>query len=165
MRWPLLALLVACGSSASQYEISAKKLVTRARTTSVFGPANADEPSAAGDTAGNALRPRVTREQRANAKQLALRCFGTPEQMEGLTLFFPAERDRPQAQRSGARPERPHVRAHRAVMDRRVEVAGRNPRLASEVGHRDHHASAGEAGILTAGLESNVQVLTARGWK
>jgi cardiolipin synthase C len=53
MRWLVVAaLLAACGSSATRYEASAKRLVTRARTTSVFGPVNEYEPSTAGDTAG-----------------------------------------------------------------------------------------------------------------
>jgi cardiolipin synthase C len=49
MRWLVFVLLVACGSAATGYEISAKRLVTRARTTTVFSPAMEFEASAAGD--------------------------------------------------------------------------------------------------------------------
>jgi hypothetical protein len=105
----------------------------------------------------------LTREQLANAKQLAMRCFGTPEQMEGLTLFYPRSATEPKRNAAALVPK--------GLTLARIGLSWPAARklLGEDIGWPRKWVSVTltrtQARVVTAGLKSNVQVMTARGWK
>jgi hypothetical protein len=101
--------------------------------------------------------------QLKSVRRLGMRCFGTADQMQGMTVFFP---------RDGSVP-RPN--AHRLVPNglRLARVGVALPAMQKLFGPfetwkarwMEMHITQGQLRLINDGIKSNIQLLTARGWK
>ena len=105
----------------------------------------------------------LTAEQVRAAKKLGMRCFGTPEQMAGMTFFFP---------RNGTVPkDNAYKLVPKGLTFARIGLAHRatqelfGPFKTWKASWMSVRITAAQAEAISKGLKSNVQLHTARGWK
>ncbi len=105
----------------------------------------------------------LTAQQRTTAKALGMRCFGTPEQMEGMTFFFPRNGTEPKATASKLVPKGQtfaRVGLSWAATKQLFGEFATWKRAWMSV-----KIARAQAPFINEGLKSNVQIMTARGWK